>query len=204
VPRSSRLRSPRFRIHRSELLPADVAMIGPIRVTSALRTLVDLAAVVDERVLEIAIEDAVRRGLVSVERLRWRAALRSGKGYAGSQKLAALLARDQLGRTDSGWEVRVAHVLTDAGYPEPVRQLGVETSLGLLHVDLGYPGPTVVAFEYDSDRFHSGRSQRHRDVERRNALRTAGCLVVEVTAALVRDPDRLVALTADAFRLRAS
>jgi hypothetical protein len=179
-------------------------MIGPLRLTSPLRTLVDLAAVLDERELEIAIEDAVRRGLVSVDRLRWRAGQRTGKGYPGSATLAALLARDQLGRTDSGWEVRVARVLTDAGYPEPIRQLRVDTTLGPLHVDLAFSGPPIVAFEYDSDRFHSGRSRRHRDVERRNALRTAGCVVIEVTSSLVRDADRLIALVVDALRARAS
>jgi hypothetical protein len=166
--------------------------------------LVDLAARVDEGMLELAIEDAARRGLVRVDRLRRRAALRRGKGYPGSSRLAALLEGEELGCTDSGWEVRVARVLTDAGYPDPQRQLAVATALGALHVDLAYPGPPVVAFEYDSDQFHSTRTRRHREVERRNALRSRGVVVIEVTSSLVRDEARLLALVAEALRRRVS
>lgn len=179
-------------------------MVGPISVTSALRTVLDLAGEVDGLTLEVVIEDGIRRKLFTVGRLEWRASVRLGKGVAGSAVVRELVARHGLGRTDSGWELRVARVLTDAGFPEPDRQLEVHTSMGELHVDLGYPGPPVVAFEYDSDRWHSSVRERHADAARRNALRLAGVVVVEVTSALVRDEAALVGLAHDALAARAS
>ncbi|MEP6623899.1 MAG: hypothetical protein ABJC79_05625 [Acidimicrobiia bacterium] len=52
----------------------------------------------------------------------------------------------------------------------------------------------MLAFEYDSDAWHSGVHRRHRDAARRNALRAAGCIVIEVTPALVGDPGALIRL----------
>ncbi len=179
--------STRVNVHRRrELLPADVAAQGPIRVTSALRTVLDIAGMVEPLVLELVVEDGLRRSLFSAGQLRWRSSLLVRTPRA----LAELLLRDQLGRTDSGWELRTARVLTDAGLAEPVRQHEV-ADVGRL--DLAYP-ERMIAFEYDSDAWHSGVARRHRDADRRNALRSAGWTVIEVTAALVRTPLRLVEL----------
>jgi very-short-patch-repair endonuclease len=137
-------------------------------------------------VLELAVEDGLRRNLFSAGQLRWRSSLLVRTPTA----LATLLVRDQLGRTDSGWELRTARVLTDAGFPEPVRQHEVD---GIGRIDLAYPDRRI-AFEYDSDAWHSGVARRHRDAHRRNALRFAGWTVIEVTAGLMRTPGRLVDL----------
>ncbi|MGZ6885590.1 MAG: hypothetical protein ACXVJA_05205 [Acidimicrobiia bacterium] len=171
----------------SDLIGADRADVGPIPVTSALRTVLDLAAELDARRLEVAVEDALRRGLLTTGQLRWRLAMRAGRGVPGSATLAALAHRADVGRTDSGWEVRTEQALVAGGLPVPVRQLAVPTRLGILHADLGYPGPPVVVFEYDSDRWHSGVARRRRDVSRRNALRAAGCSVIEVTSSMLRE-----------------
>lgn len=181
------LRASQLVVHTTEsFLPADVAAQGPIRVTSALRTVLDIAGMVEPLVLELAVEDGLRRSLFSAGQLRWRSSLLARTPRA----LAELLLRDQVGRTDSGWELRTARVLTDAGLPEPVRQHEV-ADVGRL--DLAYP-ERMIAFDYDSDAWHSGVARRHRDAHRRNALRSAGWTVIEVTAALVRTPLRLVEL----------
>jgi hypothetical protein len=178
------------------LLPADCSLVHGIPVTSPLRTVIDLADRVDTSILELAIEDALRRGLFTVGQLRWRASVRLGSGVRGAAALGALL-EHQLGSTGSGWEVRTARVLTRAGLPEPRRQHPVDTGRGRFHADLAYP-PSIV-FEYDSDRWHSSAARRHHDAERRNALRLAGCTVIEVTPGLLRTPDALVALARSAL-----
>jgi len=66
-------------------------------VTSALRTAIDLAAVLDAEALEIAIESALRRRLFSVGQLRWRAEALMGKGRSGSVALRSLLDSRELG-----------------------------------------------------------------------------------------------------------
>jgi very-short-patch-repair endonuclease len=190
-----RLRSPHVVVHRAlDLLPADIGTRGPIAVTSALRTAIDLAAVVDPGTLEIAIESALRRRLFSVGQLQWRSDALLGTGRPGSASLRALLAQRNLGRTDSSWEVRTAQLLVAAGLPAPTRQHSI-TANGkeIARADLAYPESKVI-LEYDSDAWHSGTSRRHKDAARRNQLRSLGWTVVEVTPATLRSPARLLSL----------
>lgn len=161
-------------VHRTDdLIAADLSSTHGIDVTSPLRTVLDLAATLDPLTLELAIEDCLRRGLFTVGQLRWRIGGRCGMGVVGSDAIRQLLHK-HLGDTDSGWELRVARILTDAGLPEPERQMEIATIDGTKTVDLGYPGSHPVALEYDSDRWHSGVQQRHRDAARRNVLGSAG------------------------------
>ena len=52
-------------VHRTQKLPdCDVTSIRAIPVTAPARTIIDLAAVVDETCLEIVLDDALRRGLL--------------------------------------------------------------------------------------------------------------------------------------------
>jgi hypothetical protein len=193
VPQGRSLRSPNVSVHHTgDLLPADVGRRGPIAVTSALRTAIDLAGVVDVGTLEVAIESALRRRLFSVGQLRWRSDALMGTGRPGSASLRALLEQRNLGRTDSGWEVRTAQLLISAGLPEPTRQHSVrDGNTEVARVDLAYPEARVV-LEYDSDRWHSGTLRRHANAARRNQLKALGWTVLEVTPATLRNPATLV------------
>lgn len=59
-------------MHQVHLPTVDVTIVDAIPVTTPARTLLDLAAVVEREALEEALDDALRRGLVSISRLRWR------------------------------------------------------------------------------------------------------------------------------------
>ena len=195
VARKHGLRHPDIVVHTTrELIAADRAVVHRIPVTSALRTVLDVAHLLEVGTVERLIEEALRRRLFSVGQLRWRAETHLGQGVGGAATIATLLRQQDLGKTDSGWEVRVARILTEAGYPEPQRQLEIQTIDGRRTVDLAYPGPPVIAFEYDSDQWHSGVRRRHADAARRNVLRLSGCVVIEVTSDLARDPARLLGL----------
>lgn len=90
LPMRRNLRSTKVKVHHTvDLIAADIGMMGPIAVTSALRTAIDLAAVVDVDTLEIAIESALRRGLFTVGQLQWRSDALLGTGRAGSASLRA-------------------------------------------------------------------------------------------------------------------
>jgi hypothetical protein len=198
VPAARRLRSGPVLVHRTnQLIAADAGTRGPIRVTSALRTVIDLAGVVVPEVLEIAIESALRRRLFSIGQLEWRADALSGTGRPGSASLRSLLAQRNLGVTDSGWEVRTAQLLVAAGFPEPTRQHPIRDRTGkeIARADLAYPGAMLV-LEYDSNEWHSGVTRRHRDAERRNRLRALGWTVLEVTPAQLGAPKHLLAAVA--------
>jgi hypothetical protein len=200
LPSSRSLRSPLVTVHHTtDLLPADVATLGPIRLTSPLRTVIDLAAVLDAEALELAIESGLRRRLFSVGQLRWRSEALLGTGRPGSANLRRLLGRDDLGRTDSGWEVRTSQLLERAGFGRPVRQHEVRVGGKIVaRPDLSYPDAKI-ALEYDSDRWHTGTARRHADADRRNRLRALGWTVIEVTPATLRQPEALVALVATAL-----
>jgi hypothetical protein len=193
VPDYRRPRAQGIVVHRTgDLLPADIARLGPIPVTSALRTAIDLASVLDVNALEVAIESALRRGLLTPGQLRWRTEALAGTGRPGSEKLRALLAKHGLGRSASTPEVELSQLLVDAGLGPPVRQYEVRANGRLVaRSDLAYPDLRI-AIEYDSDVWHSGTGQRHADAERRNRLRAVGWTVVEVTPDQLREPERLL------------
>ncbi len=189
VPKGRSLRSSKVKVHHTgDLLPADVGVRGPIAVTSALRTVIDLAGVVVPETLEIAIESALRRGLFTVGQLRWRADALMGPGRRGSSELRELLDRHDLGRTDSRWEVTTARILECAGFGAPARQHPIyHRGKEIARADLAYPDARLV-IEYDSDQWHNGTECRHLDAARRNQLRSLGWTVVEVTPATLREP----------------
>lgn len=198
LPRERRLESDLVVVHRSrDILPADRSTRFGIAVASPLRVVLDPASLLREEDYELAVEDALRRGLFTVGQLEWRASLRTGKGRPGSGVVADLIRRHGSVVTDSGWELRLERALVAGGLPVPQRQLQVETAIGRLHVDLAYDGSPIVAFEYDSDRWHSGVRRRHADMRRRNALRAAGVVVIELTAALLDDRRAVVAMVRD-------
>jgi very-short-patch-repair endonuclease len=187
-------RSDHVIVHRvRDLLPADISRRGPIAVTSALRTAIDLAGLLDIDALEVAIESALRRRLFSVGQLRWRADLLMGTGRRGSAELRALLDRHDLGHADSGWEVRTAQLLVAAGFAPPIRQHPIQVNgKEIARADLAYPDAHLI-LEYDSDQWHHGTTRRHRDARRRNRLRAHGWTVLEVTPATLRAPASFVA-----------
>ncbi len=194
VPGSIHPRHPAVVIHRAtELLPADRDRIDAIPVTSALRTLVDVANELPSDALELAVEDAMRRGLVTRGQLRWRIEQFGQRGRRGTSKLSRLLderANDRA--SDSAAEVRLQRFLVRSGLPRPRRQHPVTHDGTTIHVDLAYP-ELRIAIEFDSVRWHSGRSRIDRDAQRKNLLRAAGWDTVHVTHTMMRDTPDVVA-----------
>ncbi len=67
------MRDEALMVHFAELLPIDVVEMAGFRVTSALRSLIDIAATAhDEQQLARAIQDAQRKSLVTAKLLRSR------------------------------------------------------------------------------------------------------------------------------------
>jgi very-short-patch-repair endonuclease len=179
-----RARPPAVILHRvSELPSVDVTVLDGIPVTTAARTLIDLAAVVDRDLLEEALDDALSRKLFSLRRLRWRMVAVGGSGRAGLPTLRSLVDARQGASAvpQSRFETRVLRLLKSAKLPVPVVQHEVRLPDGASRfLDFAYPDAWV-AIEADSVRWHSGRAAWERDLERRNALTSMGWLVLHVT-----------------------
>jgi hypothetical protein len=89
-------------IHRCELHPSEIVKRGSIRVTTPTRTLLDLAAQVDERQLERALREAIYLRLTSVAALT--SCLSSHQGRRGSRNLRKLIPDATNGRIRSDLE----------------------------------------------------------------------------------------------------
>lgn len=190
VPRS-RQRAHRHKVHRPmSLPPADVTKIDAIPVTTPARTLIDIAACVCAEVVEEALDDALRRNLVTIRRLRWRLE-ELGAGRRGSAVLANLISERSAARVvpQSVFETRLLRCLRRARLPMPVVQHRVRTNRGVAVLDFAYVDQRI-AIEADGFRWHSSRQQWDQDRARANALTMLGWKIIRVTWTQLRDqPD---------------
>ncbi|HUG40216.1 MAG TPA: type IV toxin-antitoxin system AbiEi family antitoxin domain-containing protein [Longimicrobiales bacterium] len=168
-----------IRAHRgTDRLPDDGATVHGIPVTSAARTLLDLAGVLHAAALERAIATAERRRLIDVRDLR-RMAYRHG-GRPGAPLLRAVLGRDgddgRAGFTRSEAEARFVAMVREGGLPLP------ETNV----VVRGYEVDALwraegLAVEVDGHAFHGSRRSIRNDHRRDADLLAAGIRVMRVT-----------------------
>jgi very-short-patch-repair endonuclease len=165
------------------LLGQDVVTLAPFRLTGATRTLIDLGWLVDEKVLERALDDALRRGLTTIPRLRFRINQLRGHGRRGVAAIARLVEeRDpRLPIPESLLEARVIRLLRAAGLPAPVRQHAVSADGRVIaRLDLAYP-EVLLAIECDGYRYHPGKAAWESDLRRRNLLTALGWRVLHFT-----------------------
>ncbi len=170
-------------IHESALPSVDVEVVDAISVTTVTRTLIDLGAVVPEHVLEEALDDALRRRLTSIARLRWRLDTLAKQGRPGIAAIRSLLDARPQGQAapDSPLETRFARLRRESGLPEPIPQYGIRDGReNLAVVDFAYPDVRLV-IELDSYRWHSGKIRWKYDLARRNRLVALGWRVLHVT-----------------------
>jgi very-short-patch-repair endonuclease len=180
VPRSVRARIPLepVVVHRTNVLArADRAVVDGIPCTSATRTIIDLAGVLDDEPLEAAFESARRAGLTSPAFLAQRAADLFARGRSGSTALRRLLERLEPGRAlESRLEVRVARLLRASLLPVPARQFRI----GRYRVDFAWPERRV-ALECDGFEAHGNRLQWKRDRRRVATIEAQAWRLVHVT-----------------------
>jgi very-short-patch-repair endonuclease len=181
VPQHRRGRGPGI-VHRNMLQSVDVITRERIPVTTAARTLIDVASIAPRDRVEEALDDALRRGMVSIARMRWRLAEVGGKGgRPGVTMMRALLdTRETTGVPQSVFETRLLRTLQDAGL-HPVLQYPVRDGAGLIGVvDFAFPSERV-AVEADGYRWHSARARWDHDLQRRNRMTALGWRVIHIT-----------------------
>jgi len=194
VPRNrNRIRSHHVEIHGTQdpIPGEDIGRIDGIPVTKPARTLLDLATVVPEEVLEAALDDAVRRRFVSVSFLdRWLDDPRRRR-LRGAPALRRLVdVRATVGVTESPLETQVLRLLRKAGLPVPMLQYVVRDGRRFVaRLDFAYPDEHV-AIEADGFRYHDGRRQFDDERARGNEIQSIGWHVLRVTSRhLEQDPE---------------
>ena len=202
-PRWRRARHHSLVLHESLAFdPADRTVVDGIPVTTVERTLLDLGAV-SPRVVEMALDTALRRDLVSIESLRALLKRVGRRGRNGTGVLRGILDERAPGRAvpESVRETQLVQALRAYGLDEPVPQYEIRDHGRFVpRVDLAYPEEKV-AIEYDSYEHHTGRDALVRDSARRNRIMAAGWQLFVATAPdLATGATTLCAAIADARR----
>jgi hypothetical protein len=163
---------PEVRLHHSRRV--DRASCRDLPVTTASRTLLDLAAMVTPRQLRRAVAEADYRGLLQPAELD--SVL--GKGRPGAAALRAALHRHlpQLAGTLSELEARFLELCQSAGFPLPE----VNARVSRMRVDAVWRDQRL-AVELDGGPAHGGVAAMKRDRQRELALRSSGFQVVRYT-----------------------
>ncbi len=194
MPRNRQRHDGRLVLHRARLSPTEITTIERIPVTTPARTLLDVAAIASPNAVEEALDDALRRKLVSVPRLRTYLDAQP-RGRAGVRVLRAFVeARAQGGGApDSPLETKIWRILVAAGITDGVRQHRiVDRGLTVAIPDVVFLDE-MVAVEADSFEWHGSRSRWLRDLRRRNALLALGWRVLHFTWDDLARPDVVVA-----------
>lgn len=180
-------------LHAGPVPAIDTAFWGPLKITRPARTLIDLAGCLSEESLEVAMGDALRRGLVSDERLKGRLEDLAGRRGVGNLR-GILRARDGAGGAlDSRFEVKLRRLIRKSRLPQPIGQFWILHEGTRYRIDFAYPEQKL-AIEADSFAHHSGRQAFESDRERLSGLAALGWRVLLVTwRQLTQDPDRVIA-----------
>jgi hypothetical protein len=181
-------------LHRAPPLEeCDRAVVDGITTTTPARTICDLAAVLTSDVLEIALDDALRRRLVSLPRLKWQLGRMSCRGRKGIGTLRELI--DQRApdfRPNTPLETRIGRVLLKSDRELPVTQFEV-VDRGRLLARFDYAWPEFkVGIECESYQFHSSREAWRRDTTRLNDVVALGWVALRATDEDARDPSSLL------------
>ncbi|MEA3055398.1 MAG: hypothetical protein QOD30_830, partial [Actinomycetota bacterium] len=182
----------------TRLTDSDVTAVDGIPCTTIEWTLIHLGAVVPAALVEQALDDALRRGLTTPERL-WLVHLRvAGKGVRGTGVIRPMLVRrlGTSGRRPNGFEKRLFRILERAGLPPPEAQVEIRDGEFVAYADWGYL-PRHVLLECVSDEWHSGRIRRNRDIKRRNHIINLGYEVLEFTDDHLKEEEEWVAKTVE-------
>jgi very-short-patch-repair endonuclease len=168
-----------IRLHRARSLSeGDRGLRDRIPTTSPLRTLIDLAAVLNARELETAINEADRVGLVNPDALRSATTARSG--LRGLAAIRDVLDRRTFRLTDSELERRFLLLVDRAGLVRPLTQQRVNG----FRVDFYWPELRFIV-ETDGLRYHRTSTQQAKDRKRDQRHAAAGFIVVRFTHAQV-------------------
>ena len=199
IPYESRCTRPGVRVHRRRSWDeAESTVHDGIRVTTVLRTLLDLAAarLPREQLLD-AVGEADRSGLLRVPDLR--TALVDAAGARGTRRLTALVGPDYR-RTDSRLERRFLELVRDAGLPLPETQ----HQLGRHRLDFFWP-EHALDVETDGLTYHRTPEQQAKDRIRDQELTARGMTVLRFTRAQVHDdPGGVVATLRQVMRVNRS
>lgn len=160
-----------------DLSPQDITMLAGVRVTTPVRTCLDLACCLGPSEALAALDAFARsHGITAFELMNELPRFRGRRGVVQARRLVPLLD----GRAESSGESFTRLAIVNANLPLPRPQYCVTTGGRVLYrLDLAYPEQRICV-EYDGEEYHSSDEQRAVDDRRRNWLRDHGWRVIVV------------------------
>jgi hypothetical protein len=169
--------------HRSgQLAPDDVVVVSGMRVTSPLRTVIDMSGRIPFDTLGKLFDQFLRIDRIDLEAARERVAtLRPAPGRS-VRALRGLLGARIAGFDpgESPLEARIARIIDRSGLPRPVQQHEVQFDGQRFRLDFAWPEQRVF-LEGNGFGFHRLASDLDRDARRQNELVMTGWRPLEVT-----------------------
>ncbi len=168
--------------HRVRLAADERTTANSIPVTTPERTIIDLANTLCTKQLGQCVDDAIRRRLVSLERLRRLVAPTAPRGRL-KKPVSDVLAERLPGYRpdDSDFETEMNRLWDSLGLPPAKRQHRVAIDGHNYRLDRAIVDYKI-GTEWDSYRYHSAPSDRDYDSNRRARLVGAGWCIIPITA----------------------
>jgi very-short-patch-repair endonuclease len=182
-----------FLVHRTRR-PLQGVLIDSIPVTSVERTLLDLAGLLPEPVLEKALMSALRRKLTTPDQIAALIVEQGGRGVRGTKKARRVLSRVDDGVPGSPSEVDLRRLIRSAPIPSPECQLQIKLpDGGNAYPDFAWPDRMKIV-EIDGLEAHASGDALHNDLIRQNTLMEMGWQVRRFSARAVRrEPNEVIA-----------
>jgi hypothetical protein len=189
--------SARFKVHQPPVPPNLVTRRHGIPVTNAVRTVRDLASCLGEERMNQVLDEALRKGFVSLVALRAFVDREKKPGRRGVGVLRRLLEEREPGYQPSASELQAVsrRLLIGAGLTNFVEEYVIVDADGnfVARVDFGFFDAPVVV-EFDGRANHSSKLDWQHDLDRRNRITAAGHAVIHATADKLRNhPEEFIA-----------
>lgn len=191
VVRADRHRPEGLTVHSYLLAPQDICVRRGMCVTTAARTVFDLARLLPP-VQSVPIVDALMRA-TGIKVSAVEPVIAANPGVRGVRQARSTLELVD-GGAESPQETRLRLALVAGGLPAPETQIEFFDEYGeaFIRVDMGWR-QWKVAVEYDGVQHWNDSRQRAWDIERIEILEGLGWIVIRVSAAMLREPATLVA-----------
>jgi hypothetical protein len=179
----------------------DTAVSDGVPVTSATRTIIDLAATEQRDQLTVCVDSAVRDRLTSEDFLHRRLVELRCRGRGGLAGLLDVLAGIDAARGGHSWlEREFLHRIAAAGLPRPTtQQVLAKRGERLIRVDVRFPDTNVVV-ELLGYTFHRTVMQMDADAERTNRLVLDGFMPLQFTyVQIVENPEHCITTVLEAL-----
>lgn len=187
-------------VHRTRrLLPS--AVVDSIPVTSVERTILDLASMLPDPVVEKCVTSALGQRLTTLDQIGAVVAEMGGRGVRGTRRVRRVLDAVEDGLTGSPAEVEAMRLIRSAPIPQPICQYPIRFPDGShAYPDFAWPG-LGRCIEVDGFGAHSSPEALEADLIRQNKLLARGWELRRFSARQIRrDPQGVLAQIVDFIR----